>query len=188
MRIKSGVASRTTTSRAAGPTTRLYPPRPALPKGANRKDWPRHRFPLGNIAALREVGFEVDDRNDGQHIRSAGKVKLNLIHVRRTTDGGFLAQAAGNTPFGRPKAFGVMAIQARVRIDRALLSLANGGTTDAFMMTMKGIRADLQKASVVKTPEPKATRIPSGIILNPDERSSSVRATSAGLPTLGKRR
>jgi hypothetical protein len=188
MRVKSGVASRKTAARGTRPVTRTYPARPALPKGAKRQELAWHTFSVGTITGLRDAGFAVSDRDDGHLIQSGGKVKLSLILVKRTTEGGYLAQAAGNTPFGRSVAFGAMAVQARVRVDRALRRLAGNGTIDAFVMTMKGIRADLQKASVVKPPKPKATRIPSGIILNSEDRITSVRAASAGLPTLGKRR
>ena len=188
MRVKSGVSSRATTSPTKRPTARVYPPKPALPKAAKRKDWTWHPLPVGSISALRDAGFDVLDRDDGQTIRSSGKVKLAFIHVRRTAEGRLLAQAGGNSPFGRPSAFQVMVVQARVTVDSALTRLAKGGPTDAFVSTLRSVRGQLQKAAVTKPPMPRSARIPSGIMLNPEERSTSVRAASAGLPTLGKRR
>jgi hypothetical protein len=53
---------------------------------------------------------------------------------------------------------------------------------------MGTIAGTLEKAAVTKKAPPRMPRRRSQLLLNPDERSTSVRTVSGGLPTLGKRR
>lgn len=140
------------------------------------------------MAALHDAKFPIVDRANGRSVYSKGKARYGLLRTRRTDVGATLAQAAGNSPFGATAAFRAIAPKARQQVDRALRKLAAGGSIDAFVSTVAGVAGGLERAAATKVDRPKSTRIPSGIVLNPDERSRSVRTVSGGLPTLGKHR
>jgi hypothetical protein len=134
----------------------------------------------------------IDSGVAGRRIgkRRRPSLQTNLVRLKVRSDGRLLAQAAGNAPVGRTAEFARIARKAQRRIDNALELLADGGFRDDFVRRLKDERGLLRRAHTTHrsgTIGPKAP-VPSGLLLNPEERSSSVRAASAGLPSLGKRR
>lgn len=189
MRVKTVVAGQRSSNSRPKPPTRTEVPAKEKRRPVPRDlDW--HNLPSGTIVGLRDANFKVIDHGDRRVVRSKGG-KYALLRVKRTDTGGSLGQAAGNSPFGATDALRDVSRTAPRRVDRALRKLAGGSSIDVFVMTMESIGADLERAAKLKkatTPRGKTSRIPSGLIFNPEELSMSVRATSAGLPSLGKRR
>lgn len=189
MRVKTGVAGqRTSTSRPVRTTRTEFPAKVKQPPVPRDLAW--RKLPAGTITGLRNANFKVSESRDQWLVRSKGG-KYALLRVKRTDTGTSLGQAAGNAPFGATDALREVSRAAPRRVDRALRKLAAGSPLDDFVSTMGSIGADLERAAVAKkttTPRSGTPRIPSGLMFNPEEVSTSVRAASAGLPSLGKRR
>lgn len=176
------------------PSGRKARPKPnAVRESAQRHPkavaWPWHVFSEGALRAVRAAGFTVMERADGYQVQSRDEAHANLLHVRRTAEGHWIAQAAGNTPIGRTAEFNRHARGGRRSVDNGSKAMAGGGFRDDLVKRLRGLQGTLLAAHRKHAPsKPTASRIGSGLIFDPDEKSSSMRAARAGLPSLGKRR
>lgn len=153
-----------------------------------RESYGWYRVGAGFSGLLTRAGLVTVGRNGRSVAQLRGEPTFDLLNLRLSAHG-LEAQAAQITSAEGGADFRLLASTTRFQVDLALsdlVEIADGqllasAAGQLFVLTLRAVATSLR--SNLKPILSKGT-----VRLAPDERSTSVRAASAGLPSLGKRR
>ena len=158
----------------------------ASPKAKPAASWAWHAVPTAVVELIRASNLPMRATTNSLTVTAGIDPEAFVLRLRLRGHGRWFAQAAGNSPFGRTAAFKKLASRIRPRTDRKIRNLQPGGEK-LFVDHLKSARDELRAASIEMAPV-RPRIFANGLVFNRDELSTSVRAASAGLPSLGKRR